>query len=828
MNLLADYHPLPDVWDELLAGPGELRAKWEPIIGAFQSLGAQELGRRTDHAESLIRENGMTYNVYGDPDNPVRPWSLDPIPLALESTEWQGIAAGIIQRAQLFNLILADAYGPQQLLQSGDIPSELIFSQPGFAHAFHDTRPHGGRWLHLHAIDLARGPDGRWYVIADRTDAPSGVGYALENRIVISRLFADILHDCRVERLATFFMALRETLRELAPAHRENPRIVLLGRGPASPSHFEDAYLARYQGYTQEESGDLAVRNDRVLLKTLGGLLPVDVILRRVSDLESDPLELYSRSVVGIPGLIQAVRAGQVAVANALGCSLMESPAWVPFLPALCERLLGETLKLPSVPTWWCGQPAGREYVAAHQHELWLQPSYRTLARREWSPAIARQSLEAWPPDVVGQQRITRSSVPVWRRSHVEAAHVAIRAFVVADGDSYTVLPGGLTRVAASSRELDLSGMAGEGSKDLWVLSCEPVRSVTLLEPPGKPIELRRSGAELPSRVADNLFWLGRQAERAEQAARLLRPILVRLTSESEVGDSPGARVLLRALAAQGQIEPGFVVEGIREQMPTIEKALPASVLDANQTGNLRSTIVAVQRNASLVRDRLSLDSWRILNSLEHEVAQLARRKRVDLSDLLDWLNHVIIDLSAFAGQVNESMTRAQGWRFLEIGRRIERALCTIDLIRSTLVQSSPQEPAVLEAVLEVIDSVMTYRTRYLANLQSLAVLDLALTDESNPRSLVYQLVALSSHVDQLPRETAQALRDADQRGVLAMLSTVRLAELEALVAVDRDGRRVRLDRLLQKLAEQLPRLSETISHRYLIHAGVPRQLTES
>jgi uncharacterized alpha-E superfamily protein len=460
---------------------------------------------------------------------------------------------------------------------------------------------------------------------------------------------------------------------------------------------------------------------------------------------------------------------------------------------------------------------------------MWLQPAYRAAVRtqREWTPAIARVALESRPREVVAQERVARSSVPVWRGAVAEAAHVAVRAFVLAQGDSYAVLPGGLTRIAAQSRALDVSGMAGEGSKDLWVLSREPVRSITLLEPPGKTIELRRSGAELPSRVADNFFWLGRHAERAEGAARLLRPILVRLTSESQTDEVPGVKVLLHALAAQGQIEPGFVVDGIREQLPTIEKALPHSVLDPSQPGSLRSTISAVHRNAGLVRDRLSRDSWLILNGLEHELSLLGRRKRIDLSDLLEWLDRLIMSLSAFAGQVNESMTRAQGWRFLEIGRRLERALHTIDLIRSTFIRTGPHEASALEATLEVLDSVMTYRSRYLASIHPLAVLDLALTDETNPRSLVYQLVALSAHVDQLPRDHSQALRDADQRAVLAAVTSVRLADLESLVGVDRDGRRTRLDRMLQKLAEQLPRLSDVISHRYLIHAGVPRQLAE-
>ena len=281
-----------------------------------------------------------------------------------------------MQRARLLNLMLADLYGSQSLLASGHLPPELIFAHPGFLRPCHRVRVPYDVYLHLYATHLARGPDGRWLVLADRAQTPFGGGYAVENRIVISRMLPNMFHDCRVQRLASFFISVRETLQGLAAHHRDNPRIVLLSPGPTSPTYFEDAYLARYLGYTLVEGGDLTVRDNRVFLKTLGGLIPTDVILRRVFDEECDPLELQASSRTGASGLLQAVRCGNVVVANAMGSGLLEAPALMAYLPGIARHLLGEELKLPSVETWWCGQRESLNYVVQHLDQLVVKPAF--------------------------------------------------------------------------------------------------------------------------------------------------------------------------------------------------------------------------------------------------------------------------------------------------------------------------------------------------------------------------------------------------------------------------------------------------------------------
>ncbi len=832
------YHPPLETFDELV-GPEGIRPHWHKFAETLGALGRDELARRWEQARRIIYENGVAYNVHDRAGGMERPWELDPIPVLIASQEWDTLSAGLIQRARLLNAILADLYGPQVLLTEGLLPPELVLGHPGFLRRFHKVSVPHGVYLHLYATDLGRSADGRWCVLADRTQAAAGAGYALENRIVVSRMLPQIFRDAQVQRLAVYFIALRETLQKLAPQHRDNPRIVLLTPGARSETYFEDAYLARYLGYTLVEGEDLTVRDYTVYMKTLGGLLPVDVVLRRLYDEDCDPLELKSDSLFGVPGLAQAVRTGNVAVANSLGSGLAETPAFSAFLPSLCRRLLHEELKIPSVSTWWCGQEHALQYVLNHLSELMIRP---TFPGSSFSPvyggelssnalaALAAQ-IQAQPGQFVAQEHRARSTAPVWTGTEggsVRPMHLAVRTYMVASGGTYTAMCGGLARMSTSNSPTNGTKLVAEGSKDLWVLSAGPVTPVTLLKPAGQSPEIRRTGSELPSRVADNLFWLGRHVERAEGAARLLRAILTRLTSELGYSNVDEMPALLRCLADQGQIEPGFVVEGIREQLPSLEYELPSAIFDEGQPGSLRSTLNSLHRTASIVRDRISVDSWRILRQIDQDFVRPKLRPHVEPSDALAMINELLIDLSAFSGLGVESMTRTQGWRFLDMGRRIERALHTISLLRSSLVVVSPYESQLLEALLEVADSSMTYRSRYLSNLHVAPVIDLLVTDETNPRAISFQVVALADHVEQLPRDRGNPFRTPEQRIVMSALTSLRLAEVETLASFDRGSSRGHLERLLVRLGTQLPELSNVLTKTYLIHAGLTRQLPRS
>lgn len=842
MGLCDSYFPSAQIFDELREPSGAVRPHWQMFVNLLGDLGQEELQRRWEIARQLIHDNGVTYNVYGDPAGMDRPWNLDAIPFVLGAEEWGRIEAGLAQRARLLDLILADLYGEGQLLKEGLIPPELVFGHRGFLRAMHGVHLPGGgggagRWLHFYAADIGRTAGGELCVMADRTQAPSGAGYALENRLVVSRALPDVFRDCRVQRLATFFRTVRDTLKSLALHNKESPRIVLLTPGPYNETYFEHAYLARYLGFTLVEGADLTVRDNHVYLKTLSGLQQVDVILRRQDDDFCDPLELRQDSSLGIAGLVQAVHSQNVVVANALGSGIMESAAWMMYLPRLARRLLGEELKLPSVQSYWCGDAAARQFVLENLPKMVIKPTF-PLGKREpvfvqdltqGQAAELRSRILAAPADYVAEEQISLSTAPVLVGNRIEPRHVVLRAHAVAVGENgsggYALMPGGLTRFSGSSDSLTVSMQRGGGSKDTWITSAEnaPVDNFSLLPPTGQPVEITRAGGDLPSRVADNLYWLGRYMERAEGVCRLARGLTVRLTDQN-FESSPELSLLLNTLmsaATQGDSSLGVLSHP--------EGQIEAVLLDDSYPAGLQASLAAVYRNASLVRDRISPDTWRIINSFDRDLN--ATQRHIGLGEILPALDRLIITFAAFGGLAMESMTRGYAWRFLDMGRRIERALGTVHLMRGALVAVPQREGPLLEAVLEVADSAMTYRRRYMTTLQAAPVLDLLLADESNPRSAAFQLARLAEHIEALPRygsshsgTAAWTKPTPEERLLLRSLTALRLVDLNDEVKIS-SGRREHLDDFLHALASQLLMLSDTLSQTYLAHAITTRQL---
>jgi uncharacterized circularly permuted ATP-grasp superfamily protein/uncharacterized alpha-E superfamily protein len=833
-----EYDALPDHYDEMLAGPGEPRTHWMPFVRSVGDLGQEELGRRWEQAQRLIHENGVTYNVYGDPRGMDRPWELDPFPLVLSNTEWERLSTALAQRARLLNRLLVDLYGPQRLLHEGLIPAELVFAHPGFLRSCHGMPVPEDGWLALYAADLARSADGQWWVIADRTQAPSGAGYALENRIVLSRAFPEAFRDSQVERLAGFFVRLRETLRHLArQSRRDNPRIALLTPGPYNETYFEHAYLARYLGFTLVEGADLTVRDRALYLKTLGGLERVDVLLRRVDDGFCDPLSLRSDSSLGVAGLVHAARAGNVVVANALGSGLVESPALMAFLPSLCRTVLGEELLLPSVATWWCGHPEALTYVLDHLDGLVVKPFSGHGMEPVFGARLSTAEREAFlahlrgrPHAFVAQEQVALSTAPVWDGRATQPRHIVLRAYCVASDDSYEVMPGGLTRAAVSQDSLVVSMQRGGGSKDTWVRTEDLVNPVSLLQPAGAPIELTRGGAELPSRVADNLFWLGRYAERAEGAARFARGILARLSDESAEAVASVLPLLVALARHAGQVPDFFTDEkepeaAERNTGRSLERRLLSFLFEDESPRSLRATLHSIHQLAFSLRDQISIDTWRVLSGLQAEWAPSEATRSISATTAGEILNRTIVLLSAWSGLTMESMTRGQGWRFADMGRRIERGGYTATLLASTLVQVRDEEARLLEGLLETAESAITYRRRYFGELQTTPVLDLLLTDETNPRSLAFQLAALHEHVERLPRTSSRADRSGEQRIALAALGRVRLADVAALARRHADGKRLQLEELLGRLSDELLALSDSNTRSFHYHAESLRRV---
>ncbi len=827
------YLPSQNYFDEVVDSQNKTRPAWQTLGSIWNRASDGELARRREQTLRLLHENGVAYNAFSDNDEGGARGDLDIFPLVISAAEWQTVSEGLQQRARALNALLADLHGPQTLISRGLLSPEVLYANPSFWRSFHGVPAAGGIHLHFYAADLARSADGSWRVLADRTESPSGAGYALENRIVLSRVLPHVYHECHVQRLANYFMTVRDHLASLAPRPRDNPRVVLLSRGPRFPSYFEDAYLARYLGYTLAEGGDLTVRNESVFLKTLAGLLPVDVIWRRIDDADCDPLELRRETVLGVAGLLEAIRAANVAVVNLPGTGLVESLAVAAELPKLAPHLIHEQLSLASVPTWWCRNPADRETVLSRLDQLIIKPAFLPRSARaaknwaELSRTQREQMLRTEPLHYAARSPVDRSTAPSYLTGDVQTGRVTVRAFLVAQaGGNYEVMPGALVRVSVGDGSTTGQAVI-EGRKDAWVLSDKPVKLVSLLSPSNKRVELRRSGAELPSRVADNFFWLGRMAERAEGAARLWRAVLSRLTDESDTRHLDELPVLVHCLADQGQIEPGFAVEGLRDQLPRLEDSMPETVFDEGQVGSLRFNVTQIHKVASIVRDRLSLDCWRLIHRVDHEFRLPKRRGPADVSDVLAILNQLIIDLTAFGGLVMENTTRHQGWRFLDLGRRLERATHTLALVQNTVASTSSDIGAVLEASLEVADSVMTYRSRYLNHLQIAPLLDLLLTDETNPRSVLFQVSAIVDHVSNLPRKRNSAIRSMEERIALALQHYLQMADVYLLAKVDDKGGRGQLTQLLSQLSSQLPRLADVIAHKYLMHSSIPKQLVD-
>ena len=833
------YTPEQGCFDEMWSQENQLRPHWEYFAASLRALGGSELERRQLEAERLLRENGVTYNVYGDPEGLNRPWELDPIPLLISSEEWAGIESALIQRAELLNLILADLYGPRELIKKGLIPMELVYSHRGFLRPCDKIKLPGEHQLITYAADLARGPDGSMWVLGDRTQAPSGAGYALENRMAMGRILPSLFRDCHVHRLALFFRALRAGLAAIAPHNKEDPTVVVMTPGPRNETYFEHAYLAAYLGYTLVQGADLTVRDERVWLKSLDGLQPVDIILRRVDDNFCDPLELREDSQLGVPGLLQAARCGNVSIVNPLGSSVLENPGLLAFLPRLSKYLLGQELRMPSVATWWCGHPKEREYVLNNIDKLVIKPIYRhpaslpvfgsSLSKKEIETLKAR--IKAHPHVYMGQELISISTAPSLVGKHLEPRHAVLRSFLVAREGDYSVMPGGLTRTARDNGKYLVSNQAGGISKDTWVLASEPEKQFSLwVHTRGEQIVAGRSS--LPSRAVENLYWVGRYVERAEATTRLLRTVLQKYNETREFDDASSIaclHALLRALTHLTATYPGFVETGAEQRLDKPIDELLNIIFDAGRVGSMVLTLRNMTQAAYAVRDLWSSDTWRVIDDIEQAWSGASAAPTTGLNQLQDLLDQLIISLAAFAGFTEESMTREQGWVFLDIGRRLERAQMLSSILRSTVVPRFDEntEYQLLEALLTTNESLITYRRRYRAYLEQQAILDLLLLDDTNPRSLVYQTDRLQKHIDGLPREKVYGRLSEEQRLILEASSQLRLSDTATLIPAD-DAVSINqeLDQRLARFTNLLSRVSDELTKTYFSHIEGPQQLT--
>jgi uncharacterized circularly permuted ATP-grasp superfamily protein/uncharacterized alpha-E superfamily protein len=835
---LAEPYPASlDAFDELIDTRGAVKPHWAPVLRELEALTPETRALRMEQINAKVRETGIAHDLFADPGSLAQPWRIDLVPLVIPADEWRWLERALVQRARLCESLLADLYGPQQLLTSGAIPHQLVFSDPSFLRPCHNLRPAHG-FIQFLAADIARSPDGRWRVIDTHAETPAGIGYALANRMVHTNVAGDMFAACKAVRQAPFFERLRAAL--VRRANRADPAIALLTPGPRHNDYFSHAYLARYLGLLLVEGGDLRVSDGCVALKTLHGLMPIDLIVRCIAGASADPLELEA-DFAGPVGLLQAVRRHPDLTANALGAAVAENRGLSAYLPQLARTLLGEELLLEDGERWWLGDPAHRAHVAANLDGVVIRAAHEGTARpgravpgvdparlgREEREALLH-AIELRGASLVAEVKTGFGTTPSLTAAGLVPKPYALRLFVAATDGGFAVLPGGLAMTLDPERTVALSAPDGE-ARDVWIVGeMPPTPHSSLWRPTVEAARVRRPVEELPSRAAENLFWLGRYAERADWTMRVLRTCLSRLQEDHPARQSlPACRAALEGLLTGDDGElPG---KWERTGAALIERVAGSLMTSAEQPLGLPRLLDNLHRVAGVTRDRLSSEAWRALNDFHATRCWRAGAVAPDRGDALRLLDDGLRVLAAFNGLSDENFTRGFGWSFLDLGRRLARADGLAALLGAIFGRGADggDDSGSLLFTLEVADSFITYRSRYRLEPMLPLLLDLLLVDESNPRGLAFQLVRVEKHIDTLPQSAPQSGagggRMEEQRLALSLLTAVRLADVVALTKVEPNGVRPDLQSLLDEQSAGLATLTDAIGRRYfdLIEKGV-------
>jgi uncharacterized circularly permuted ATP-grasp superfamily protein/uncharacterized alpha-E superfamily protein len=817
---------------------GGMPPHWAEFFQSYGRLGSEEIAGRNEDLTRLLRENGVTYNIYGDPSGLNRPWQLDIIPFLISKDEWPSMEAGLLQRARLLNLILEDIYGDRRLIRNGILPFELLYNHPGFLRQCCGIRLPGRQHLVMYSADLARSRDGRLWVVNDRTQAPSGSGYALENRTAMTRVVPELFDGQKVRHLAPYFNALRDGLNGLAPRQPTQsrqpaaPRIVILTPGSSNETYFEHAYLSSYLGFTLVQGNDLIVKDSYVWLKTMGGLERVDVILRRVDDIYCDPLELKEDSRLGVPGLLQAVRDGHVSIANPIGSGVLENPGMMPFLQRMARYLLSEDLLIPTIATWWCGQPKEMQYVLNHLPALVIKKIARNPAGSSSIDCAALSAAQlqdlkarilANPAHFVGQEKVDISSTPALIGGKIETRKVLFRSFLVSRGDGYVAMAGGLCRTGSESGSFIISNQSGGISKDTWILSPEPDRTLTALKvSPDRIAEMEEE--MLPSHAAENLFWVGRYTERVLGNARFLRTVMQFLAEGNKLNTENNQlteKSLLVALTQYTYTYPGFTGPQSQAKFANPWTELKEVLLNERRNGSLKFNFLQLQRVIHEVREHWSTDTWRVLRTMEEELAQDIPLSHQGHLRMLHTLDNLITFIVAFIGLNRESISREQGWVVLDIGRKIEQSLLLLSMLKTTLVvrNSDLVDYNLQQSVLMSQESLVNYRYKYRRPIDLRLVLDFLLFDPNNPRSLTYQVDRLNAHRKNLP-EARMGHAPAEYERIIGEANALlKSSDKDQLTTLTADANNYHLlDDFLSRMSLLLATIPDVISKTYFKH----------
>jgi len=835
--IFQDYINNGHAYGELIGEDGKVRPDWETFFQTYVQLGDEEMGNRNNDTLRLLKENGVTYNIYGDPNGLNRPWKLDNIPFLISQSEWGKIESGLSQRAQLLNLILEDIYGERKLIKQGLLPMELVYNHAGFIRPCSGIRLPGKHQLILYSADVAKSKDGKIWVVADRTQAPSGSGYALENRTTMTRVIPELFNGLKVRHLSPYFNALRNGLNEIAPHKNLNPRIVILTPGSNNETYFEHSYLSSYLGFTLVQGNDLIVKDNFVWLKTMGGLERVDVIMRRVDDIYCDPLELKAESQLGIPGLLQCVRNGNVSLANPLGSGILENPGLMPFLQPISRYYLSADLILPTIASWWCGQTKELNYVLENIEHLVIKRIHRSSTGSSSVDGASltteqlnefKRQIRANPSLYVGQEKVEISSTPSLNNGHIKPRKVLFRSFLVSNQDEYVAMAGGLCRTSSESGNFIISNQSGGFSKDAWIISPEPNRLVSLLKETSEE-KVETYNDMLPSHAAENLFWVGRYTERLLGNARFIRTVMQFLMEGNKLINENNRiieRNLLIAFTHYSYSLPGFIGEGAEKKFEDPLKEIRDILYNEKRPGGIKNNFIQFQKAINEVRDHWSTDTWRVIRGMEEELQHDISNTHHGSLQMLQTLDNLITSTVAFIGLNRESISREQGWIMLDLGRKIEQSLLVINMLKNTLVvKYNEQVDYILQqSVLMNNEGLVNYRYKYRRPLQNLLVIDLLLFDPNNPRSLTFQVVRLKAYLQNLPKAHVGHSLTEYERLILEADTLLKLTDKNELASSDSE-RYQQLDAFLSKLYSILSAIPGVLSKAFFKHELIPKTI---
>jgi uncharacterized circularly permuted ATP-grasp superfamily protein/uncharacterized alpha-E superfamily protein len=834
-NYFSDFRD----YDEVLKSNMTINPNWEKLLSNLTEMGTDTLISKQNEMDWLMDENGVTYNVYNDPKGMHRPWELNIVPFLIHQKEWETVEKGIKQRAELLNLILKDIYGERELIKNGIIPPEVIYAHRGFLRQCDQIQYKTAKNLLIYSADLARGPDGRMWVVNDRTQAPSGMGYALENRYSTSRILPDIFKDINVKQPSQFFFEFNQMLIEAAHQNKDNPNIVILTPGPLNETYFEHAYMSSFLGYPLVNGNDLVVRNGKVWMKSLKELKQVDVILRRVDDVFMDPLELREDSYLGVAGLLDVVRQQNVTIINPIGSGVLENSGLIPFMNAICKYFFKEELILPQIASWWCGQEKERNHVLNNLPNLVVKRIDRT--NREsifFCEFLKPKQLEnlkkeilSNPYSFVAQEKISFSTAPDFAQDKLEPRKVMCRTFAIAKKDSYTVMPGGLVRVAAERENLFVSNQRGGVSKDFWIITDEQQTNIQNYAWDNSCKISISNINDLPSNTAENLFWSGRYLGRALVTARFLRVVLNRMGSvqyNERKSDSENLQILFQSLTNITSTFPGFVGEGSEDLLKNPLKEITSLMIDRDRIGSFAQTMSSFNNSYYSLRNLWSKDMWRVFDSIQKLWSKFQDDENYTISILTKLLDRIITRLIAFMGLIEESILVDQGLLLYFIGLQTEQAMMNIAKCRSLLVinYNVQTQYEILESLLTSHESLNIYRYSYRSYLNIENVINLILLDKEYPKSLTYQLRRIQKDIDRLPHSEITGKATECQIYISEANFKIRSLQIDSLLELSQDNViRQKLDDTLAELSDLLHETSLSVSDTYFNHAYQQKQL---